>query len=122
MKSKTILSLVVALLIVGAVIAAPLLTSEASSSTSINIVNNSGRSVVHVYLAPAGQDDWGPDQLGSSAIASGGSHSLNGVACSGSDIKVIAEDQDGCFMYQVITCGQSSTWTLTSETARDCGN
>ena len=120
MNSRTIVSVVASLLIVGAMIAAPLLTSEASSSTSVSIVNNSSRGIVHVYLSPTGQDNWGPDQLNNSTIAPGGSYSLNGVACSGSDIKVIAEDEDGCFMYKVVTCGQASTWTLTSETARDC--
>lgn len=122
MKSRIIGSVVASLLILGAVIAAPLLSSEASAATNITIVNNSSQQIIHLYLSSTTQDDWGPDQLNSSTIAPGGSYSLNGVACSGSDLKVIAEDQDGCFMYQVVTCGEASTWTVTGNTARDCGN
>ncbi len=122
MKSRIISSVLVSMLIIGTVIVAPLLSSEASSTTSVTIVNNSNRQIVHLYLSPTTQEDWGPDQLNSSTISPGGTYNLNGVACSGSDIKVIAEDQDGCFLYQVVTCGEASTWTMTSSTARDCGN
>ena len=35
---------------------------------------------------------------------------------------VIAEDQEGCFSYQVVSCSEGATWTITNDTARDCGN
>jgi hypothetical protein len=54
--------------------------------------------------------------------ANGGSFTISNVSCSGSTIKVIAEDQDGCFSYQVVSCSEGATWTITNDTARDCGN
>jgi hypothetical protein len=34
---------------------------------------------------------------------------------------VIAEDQDGCFESTIINCGDNANWTITTDTARDCG-
>jgi hypothetical protein len=90
---------------------------------AITIVNNSSREVRHVYLSPPDQNAWGPDQLGSSAIApDGGSVTISNVSCGGSSIKVIAEDHEGCFIYKVVSCSDTVTWTITSNDSRDCGN
>jgi hypothetical protein len=95
--------------------------SEAEMSTSVNIVNNSGRVISHVYLSHVGSDDWTGDQLSDSVIASGQSRTLNSVACDQQQVRVIAEDGDGCFLSTVVSCGDNATWTITSETTRDCG-
>lgn len=121
MRSRIIATIVASITIVGVVVLAPLLSNAARQSTTITISNNSNRQVVHVYLSSTAQDNWGPDLLSPSVIAPGGTFTLNNVDCSGADLKVVAEDLDGCFMYQVVSCGQSSTWTITNETTRDCG-
>lgn len=110
------------IVILAAVVTGPLLSQAAGLATSVTITNNSGREIRHIYLSPTSQDNWGADQLGATAISPGGSYTMSDVACTGADIKVIAEDQDGCFLYQVVSCGQSSTWTVTNESARDCGS
>lgn len=100
-----------------------LLGAHTPATTSITLINNSSREIRHVYLSPTSQDNWGPDQIGGSMIGSGGgSYTLNNVSCNQADIKVIAEDQNGCFLYQVVACGQSSTWTITNDATPDCGN
>jgi hypothetical protein len=94
-----------------------------ATSTAITIVNNSSREIRHVYLSAPDQNNWGPDQLVNSVIpAGGGSFTISNVSCNGSTIKVIAEDQDGCFLYQIVTCSENATWTITTSSARDCGN
>jgi len=112
------------LFILGAALAAlaalPLLSS-ARSSNSINIVNNSNRVIRNVYLSHVGADDWGSEQLGGSTIASGQSFTVSNFACDAAQIKVIGEDQDGCFLSAVVACGGSATWTITNDTAADCG-
>jgi len=90
-------------------------------SASITIANNSGRSIIHVYLSHADADDWGPNQLGDSSIASGESYTISNVAWDASQIKVVAEDSNGCFSYGVVDGSGSSTWTLTTTTQADCG-
>jgi len=123
-KSSTLFTSLVALAIcVGIMVCAPLLSTAHVPTTSITIVNNSGREIRHVYLSPPDQNNWGSDQLVNSVIPpNGGSFTLGNVSCGGSSIKVIAEDQDGCFAYQVVSCSEAATWTITNDTTRDCGN
>src|SRR6476646_5433264 len=71
--------------------------------------------------AAANQDNWGPDQLNGSIPPGGGSFTLDNISCSGSGVKIIAEDQNGCFLYQVVACNDNVTWTITNDTVPDCG-
>lgn len=99
------------------------LVSRAQPATSVNIVNNSSRVIRNVYLSHVNVDDWSGDQLSNGAtIGPGQSFTLSNVACDQQQVKVIGEDQDGCFVSTVVNCGDSATWTITSDTARDCGN
>jgi hypothetical protein len=110
------------MLVFGMFACLPLLLNAHTAATSITIANNSSREIRHVYLSAANQDNWGADQLSSSIPAGGGSLTLADVSCSGSGVKVIAEDQNGCFLYQVVTCNDSFTWTITNDAVPDCGN
>jgi hypothetical protein len=74
-----------------------------------------------VYLAHVNADDWTGNQLGESVIAAGQSYNLTNVACDQQQVKVIGEDQDGCFISTVVNCGDNATWTVNNDTARDCG-
>jgi hypothetical protein len=105
-----------------ALAALPLISSARSSNTSsVNIVNNSNRQIRNVFLSHVDVDDWGANQLGDTSIAPGGSFAINNFSCDAQQIKVIGEDQDGCFLSAVVACGSSSTWTITNDTAADCG-
>ncbi len=90
-------------------------------TTSVNIVNNSSRTISHVYLSHVGSDDWTGNQIGDSVIASGQSYNMSNVACDQQQVNVIAEDQDGCFLSTAVNCGDNATWTVTNDTVRDCG-
>src|SRR5215210_4700098 len=108
---------------VGIMVCGPLLSQAYAPSTAITIVNNSNREIRHVYLSPPDQNNWGSDQLMNSVISpNGGSFTIGNVSCGGSSIKVIAEDQDGCFLYQVVSCSENASWTIASNATRDCGN
>src|SRR5205807_3494093 len=104
----------------------PLLMSGRSRTTasSVNIVNNStSRQIVHVYLSHVDANDWSGNQLGdTTTIGPGQSSTVSNFTCDQQQIKVIGEDQDGCFSSAVVNCGGYATWTLTNDTARDCGN
>ena len=99
----------------------PLLTRARSVSTSVNIVNSSSKEIRNLYSSHVNADDWSSDLLGSATIGSGQSLSVTNIACDSQQVKIIAEDQDGCFASTVVTCDQDSTWTITNDTARDCG-
>lgn len=121
-KTRMLLIFAVALLVL---ISLPFISSARSTAvpaaTSVNIVNNSAREIRNVYLSHVDQDDWSGNQLGSATIAAGQSFNLSISSCDGQQVKVIGEDQDGCFLSTVVSCGDSSSWTITNDTARDCG-
>lgn len=104
-----------------ALAAVPFVSGARTPATSVNIVNNSSREIRNVYLSHVNADDWTGNQLGSSTIPAGQSFNLSDVACDQQQVKVIGEDQDGCFVTTVVNCGESATWTVTNDSARDCG-
>lgn len=114
---------VVFMIVIAVIAGLPLLACAFARSSSVNITitNNSNLEIRHLYLSPPDRDQWGPDQLNGSVISSGTSYTLSNVTCDGSSIKVIAEDQNGCFLYQVVTCAENSTWTITNAATPDCG-
>ena len=110
-------------LVLGLLSGVPLFASACRPVTSITITNNSSSwEIRHLYLSPVDQDNWGPDQLNGTVVAANGSLTLSNVSCEAASIKVISEDQNGCFLYQTVTCGQSQTWTITNEATPDCGH
>jgi hypothetical protein len=104
-----------------ALAALPLLSSARARTDSINVVNNSNRQIIHIYLSPPDSDNWGPEQLHGSVIAPGQSFDVGDVTCAQSQVKVVAEDGDGCFLSAPVDCGGAATWTITNNTAADCG-
>ena len=122
-KSNTHWRFAIVLTAIGILATVPLLSgARTATTTTITVVNNSSREIRHVYLSPTDQDNWGADQLNGSIGAGGGSYTIGNVACSQTSIKVIAEDQNGCFLYQIVSCGQNATWTITNDATPDCGN
>ena len=106
-----------------AVVVFPLLTTARSiaASTSVSVVNNSSRTIRNLYLSHVNTDDWGANQLNGATISSGQSFNLTVASWDQQQIKLIAEDQDGCFLSTVVSTGDSATWTINNDTARDCG-
>ena len=91
---------------------------------SINVVNNSNRIIRHLYLVQTEQSAWGPDLMNQDAsLTTGQTFTITDVSCATNEIKVIAEDPQGCFMYGTVSCAEASnTWTITNDTPLDCGN
>jgi hypothetical protein len=118
--SRRLLLIIAALFICTA---APLFSNARTQpETAITVVNSStGREIRHLYLSSSNEENWGGDQLNESIIHPGESFTLSNVSCTASDIKVIGEDQDGCFLSAVVSCEGAVTWTISNATAADCG-
>ena len=104
-------------------------TARTTASTpqplmTIAVANNSSRDILHLYLSPVDRDAWGPDLFSEGTILRvGETFTISEAACTGNEIKVIAEDRQGCFVYGLISCAQASAgWTITDATPPDCGN
>lgn len=106
---------VVCLLGIGLVTAA-----KTSNTISVTITNHSNREIRHVYVAAGDPNNWGPDQL-HGVIPAGGSATLSDVGCDGTSVRVIAEDNNGCFVYYTAACDANQAWEITDATAPDCG-
>jgi hypothetical protein len=122
-QRKTRVSIIICVVLF-AIVSLPLLSSARSASsvaTSVNIQNNSSREIRNVYISHVNADDWSGNQLGTSTIGPGQSFNLSNITCDQQQVKVIAEDGDGCFLSTVVSCGDSATWTISNDTARDCG-
>ena len=117
-KVRRLAALVAALCVAAAL---PLLSSARARASSLNVANNSGREIIHIYLAHAGQDDWGANQLGSSTNPPGQSFAISNFSWDQAQVKIVAEDKDGCFLSGVVTLDDGATWTITNDTAADCG-
>ena len=116
--------LLVVVLVFSFVISLPLLAcafGRTKPSLAVTIVNNSNLEFRHAYLGTADGNSWGSDQLNGSVIGAGATYTLSNVSCGNSTVKVVVEDQNGCFLYQTVSCSESSTWTIGASPSPDCG-
>ena len=120
--SKKIIRLSCFLIVLCAIVCAPLLSSAHTPTASITIVNNSNWVITHVYLSHTDQDDWSNDQLNDVAISAGDSRTLSNVTWDQPDIEVITEDQDGCFLSNTVQNSSGQVVTITSNATPNCGN
>ena len=118
LKTRTFVRFMMLVAVMGMLVATMPL-SRAAAPLEITVVNNSAQEIRRLYLAPANTDNWGPDQLGQSPISPGGSRTLN-VSWDQSTVKLVGEDQDGCFVTTTIEATSGATWTITNNSARDC--
>ena len=95
--------------------------SSAMPTFTVTLVNQSSREIRRFYLSPVDNNNWGPDLLNESAINSGETRTLQ-VSWDQSNVKLIAEDQDGCFMNTTVEAAGNPVWTITNETSRNCGS
>lgn len=88
---------------------------------TVNLVNNSDGEIFHLYLSPADNDDWGADQLNETKITAGSTRTLQ-LSWDQSTVKLVAEDQDGCFLTTTVDATGTKVWTIANNTPRDCGS
>ncbi len=95
--------------------------SAPPATTTITIVNNSSREIRNLYLSPANNDNWGPDQLGESDISPGQTFTLN-VSWDQPTVKLVGEDAEGCFLSNTADATTGAiVWTITNAATPNCG-
>jgi hypothetical protein len=121
LSSKTRLSCLTLIAVFGLLSMLTPLSGASAPPLTITIVNNSGGEIRSLYLSPADNDNWGSDQLNDSSIAAGATRTLN-VSWDQSTVKLVAEDQDGCFLSTTVQASGNPVWTIASDATRNCGN
>ena len=120
-NSKTLFRFMMLVAVVSTLAALAPLSTAATPPLTITVVNNSGGELSYLFLSPADNNNWGPDQLNGSSISPGTTRNLN-VSWDQSTVKLVAEDQDGGFLSTTVAATGTPVWTSTSDTTRDCGN
>ena len=121
LNSKIYFRLLMLVAVLSTLAALTPLSNATAPSLTISVVNNSGWEIRHLYLSPADNDNWGADQLNQSSIGSGTTRNLN-VSWDQSTVKLVAEDQDGCFMSTTVEATGNPVWTIPSGATRNCGD
>jgi|GEM_PF-2064472 len=99
------------------------LASRARLQATITLTNNSSREIAHVYTSPTDRKEWSEDRLSEgSKLQTGDSLTLTNVIAESDQIKVIAEDTEGCFTSAVVSCAEPATWIINNNMPRDCGD
>ena len=95
-------------------------SAPAGQESNLVVTNKSKWAVHHMYLSPANDNEWGPDQLGTQTIEPNAKFTLNKIPCDTYDIKVVDEDGDECIVKGEKFCGNEVTWDLTNEELLGC--
>ena len=89
-----------------------------SSSATIHIINNSTYDAYYLYVSPALNGNWGPDQLRPNIViyALGGSWDLNGVPAGNWDLKMVSINSTHTWTVpnQTVSAPGPYYWTLTN--------
>lgn len=98
-----------------------LLYAAPAQSVTLTVVNNSPRDIRYLYLSPTDNDNWGADQLNESVISPGATRTLS-ITWEQAAVKLVGEDQDGCFLSTTKSVTSNIEWTIASDAPRNCGN
>jgi hypothetical protein len=98
-----------------------LLYAAPAQSVTLTVVNNSTKDIRFLYLSPADSDNWGTDQLNDSAIGAGSTRTLN-ITWDQAAVKLVGEDQDGCFLSATVNVASTIEWTISNDAPLNCGN
>jgi hypothetical protein len=120
LNSTRILRVAIFVAMLGALCTLTLHSAASTPLTAINITNDSQWEIRALYLSPADNDNWGPDQLNGAVISPGGTYTLS-ISWDQPTVKIIAEDKDGCFLTNTVDATTNSEWTITDSSGRDCG-
>ena len=96
--------------------------ATAAFAGDFEIKNGTDKNVHHLYLSPASQNSWGPDQLGNGhndVIDAGGTFTLTGVEDGTYDVKLALEDGTACVAKNVKFEGDME-WSIDEDMVESC--
>ncbi len=87
---------------------------------SITVHNDSSYAVHHLFLTPAHEVHWGPDQLHADPLEHAETVTLAGLDCEEYDLKLIDHEGDECVVEDIDLCLQDASWNLTDHELSKC--
>ena len=97
-----------------------LYTSAFAKKATVKVINQSKWEIHHLFISPASQEEWGPDQLEDEILAKGQSITITNIPCDKYDVKVVDEDGDECIIEEADLCRDASYWKITDKDLLEC--
>jgi hypothetical protein len=117
MRKSTLWALLAGLCLFGMTTVA---SAQDIPTATVTVQNNSSFAIFHWMMSPVSQNLWGPDQLGTAVVSTGGTFQLVDVPCDLYDVKLIDEDGDECVLGGVAVCDDDFIMEITDENLIGC--
>ena len=92
-----------------------------AAAEELEIVNKSKVDIHHIFISPANQKAWGPDQLGADSIEPGARFTINKIPTGTYDLKLVDEDGTECVLEDV-AIDEGKVWTITGKILNACAD
>lgn len=93
-----------------------------AEGVSLAVVNNSSKTIYHLYLSPANDNNWGPDQMGDTqddTVAPGDSFTLTDIDPGKYDVKLATKSGTECEVDDV-EFDADYKWSVTNAMLNNC--
>ena len=94
--------------------------ATAADPIAVTVKNASSRPLAHVYVSPAGADDWSADALDGEVVPVGGRFELPVPSCVKNDVKLVDTGGRDCIIAGLEFCDGVTAWVLTNDDFRGC--
>lgn len=97
-------------------------TVAMADGNQLEIVNNSNKTIYHLYMSDSTDNNWGPDQLGNTqddTIEPGGKFTLTDIDSGKYDIKLVTKSGAECEIDDV-EFDSDYRWNVTDAMLHDC--
>ena len=95
------------------------LSAGSAFGLSLTLENKTGKEVHELYFAPAGETDWGEDQLGDEVIENDETFTLSKIAKGKYDVLFVDENGDKCDIRDV-DFTSSELFVMTKSIIKKC--
>ena len=96
-----------------------LFSADSAFALSLTLENKTGKELHELYFAPAGETDWGPDQLGDKVIAHDETFTLNKIDKGLYDVLFVDENGAKCDIRDV-DFRASELFVMTKSIIKNC--
>ncbi len=94
-------------------------SADSAFALSLVLENETGKELHELYFAPAGQTDWGPDQLGDDVVPNGGTFTLSKIEKGKYDVLFVDENGAKCDIRDV-DFSSSEVFKMTKSVIKGC--
>lgn len=95
------------------------LFSSSAIALELKLENKTGKELHELYFAPAGDSDWGPDQLGDEIVENNETFTLRKIPRGSYDVLFVDEHGDKCDLRDV-DFTESEVFVMTKSIIKGC--